>query len=144
MITGLAPGERGSSRMARASLLAVNLAVLALGLSPWLSHPSNERQPLPDSFPIASPAGRSPTTSPVPSVAGQAWPATQEAPYTDSQCLACHGNAALRTRFSDGRRLSLYVNARGLRDSAHGLLTCVTCHDNHKVCPPDPGERLDF
>lgn len=130
--------------MARASLLAVNLAVLALGLSPWLFHPSNERQPIPDSFPIASPASRFPTTSAVTSVADRLRPVTQEAPYAASYCLACHGKRSLRTRFSDGRRLSLYVNARGLRDSAHGLLTCLTCHDNHQVCPPAPGERLDF
>src|SRR3990172_10069190 len=101
--------------MARVSLLAVNLAVLGLGLTPWLFHPTNERQPIPDGFPIASPASRFPATSAFTSAADQLRPVTQEAPYADSYCLACHGKRSFRTHFSDGRRLSLYVNARGLR-----------------------------
>lgn len=129
--------------MARAWLLAVSLMVSALALSPLLSHGSNERQPVPDSSHIPPPS-RWQATSAATRVAEQPWRPTQEPPHSDSYCLTCHGDRSLRTRFADGRPLSLYVDAHGLRDSAHGLLTCISCHDDHEVCPPDRAERLEF
>jgi hypothetical protein len=38
----------------------------------------------------------------------------------------------------------LYVDARGLRDSAHDLVTCLTCHTDREVCPPDREGPLEF
>lgn len=130
--------------MARAWLLAVSLMTVALALSPLLSSADNERQPIPDSSPISPPASDRRATSAATRVAGQPCRLSQEPSHSDSYCLTCHGDSSLRTRFADGRSLSLYVDARGLRDSAHVLLTCISCHDDHKVCPPDGAEPLDF
>lgn len=130
--------------MARTSLLAVNLAALTLALSLWLFHVDGERPPSPDGAPATILTSSSPATSPVQWVAQQPWPLIQEPPRNDSYCLTCHGDPSFRTRFADGRSLSLYVDARELRDSAHALSTCVTCHDDREVCPPDRTEPLDF
>jgi len=59
----------------------------------------------------------------------------QEATRNDSYCLTCHGDPSLETSLPDGRALSLYVNASSLRDSAHGLLGCLTCHPDRESCP---------
>jgi len=66
---------------------------------------------------------------------GVAGPVPQEATRNDSFCLTCHDDPALETRLADGRALSLHVDARALRDSAHGLLGCVTCHTDLEAHP---------
>ncbi len=129
--------------MARVPLLAVGLTVLALAFSPWLYPGGDERQPIPDGS-AAAPAGDirvSPVGAPA---AEQPGPSGQEAPRSDSYCLTCHSDRFFWSRFADGQSFSLYVDARELRGSAHALLTCVTCHDDHEVCPPDRAEPLDF
>jgi nitrate/TMAO reductase-like tetraheme cytochrome c subunit len=53
----------------------------------------------------------------------------------------------LTTSFTDGGLLSLYVDARAVRDSAHELLSCVTCHDDYEVLPlalRDPIEAVAY
>jgi predicted CXXCH cytochrome family protein len=64
-------------------------------------------------------------------------PGLQEPPSGDEYCLSCHTDKSLSTSFTDGRPLSLYVDARVLRDSAHELLNCVTCHNEYEVLPPE-------
>jgi hypothetical protein len=71
-------------------------------------------------------------------------PLTQEQPAGDGICLTCHADSSLETSFTDGQPLSLYVDATALRDSAHFLLNCVTCHDRYEIRPPEAREQLDF
>jgi hypothetical protein len=71
-------------------------------------------------------------------------PLTQEQPAGDGICLTCHADSSLETSFADGRPLSLFVDATALRDSAHYLLNCVTCHDQYVIRPPEAREPLDF
>lgn len=71
-------------------------------------------------------------------------PLTQEPPLPDAYCLTCHGDSSLSAGFSDGRTLSLYVDLRAVRDSAHDLLSCVTCHDTYEPPPPYRTEPYDF
>ncbi len=56
----------------------------------------------------------------------------------DSFCLTCHADPTLQTHFADGAALSLHVDARAVRDSAHGQLGCVTCHADRETCPSPP------
>ena len=139
--------RRGSGElgvMTKGLILGVSLTAVTLALSPWLTDASDERQPAPHDSRAPPPASRSATASTVVWLAGQTGPVTQEAPRNDSLCLTCHSDPSLQTWFADGRILSLQVDPRGLRDSAHGLLTCVTCHDDRHVYPPDRAEPLDF
>ncbi len=69
---------------------------------------------------------------------------TPEQPVGDDFCLTCHADSSLETGFTDGRTLSLYVDARVLRDSAHGLVNCVTCHDQYEIPRPERRDPLDF
>jgi hypothetical protein len=69
---------------------------------------------------------------------------TQEQSVGDVFCLTCHADSSLETGFADGRTLSLYVDARVLRDSAHQLLDCVTCHDQYEIPRPERRDPLDF
>lgn len=71
-------------------------------------------------------------------------PLTQEPPLADAYCLTCHGDSSLTAGFSNGRTLSLYANLLALRDSAHDLLSCVTCHDTYEPPPPERTEPYDF
>lgn len=71
-------------------------------------------------------------------------PLTQEPPKGDSYCQTCHADDALSSGFSNGRPLSLYVDARDVRDSAHGLLTCVTCHDQLETHPDETPPTFDL
>ncbi len=58
-------------------------------------------------------------------------------PDSDSYCLTCHSNPSLSAPLGDGQSLSLQVDARGLKDSAHAFLSCVTCHEARTSCPRD-------
>ena len=97
------------------------VAGLALAVVPWQASAGNEGPPV--------------RAGPGPSA-----PVSQEATQNDSYCLTCHGDTTLQTQFADGRTLSLYVDARLLRDSAHGQLGCLTCHADdtypHKEAAP--------
>ena len=73
-----------------------------------------------------------------------AQPLTQEQPVGDGFCLTCHADSSLETGFTNGRTLPLYVDARALRDSAHDLLECVTCHDQYEIPRPEVPDPLDF
>lgn len=73
-----------------------------------------------------------------------AGPRLQEPSLPDAYCLTCHGDESLSAGFSDGRALSLYVDLRAIRDSAHELLPCVTCHDTYDPPPPERTEPYDF
>lgn len=68
----------------------------------------------------------------------------QQPQLPDAYCLTCHGDTSLSAGFSDGRTLSLYVDLRAVRDSAHDLLSCVTCHDTYEPPPPVRTEPFDF
>ena len=47
----------------------------------------------------------------------------------DGACAMCHGNSALAmTRH--GRSVSLFVDGAELKSSAHGVLSCSSCHGN--------------
>lgn len=70
--------------------------------------------------------------------------ATQEQSVGDAFCLTCHADSSLETGFTNGRTLSLYVDARVLRDSAHQFLDCVTCHDQYEIPRPERRPPLDF
>jgi 5-methylcytosine-specific restriction endonuclease McrA len=59
----------------------------------------------------------------------------QEATRNDSYCLTCHDDPARETRLPDGIALSLYVDASALRDSAHGLMNCLSCHTERESRP---------
>ncbi len=114
------------------------LALIPLALALWIAQTGDESQSYADS-PLVPPTGYSPAVSP-----GPPRPATQEPPDSDAYCLTCHSNRYLTSGFADGRTFSLYVDARAVRDSAHGLQTCVTCHEENRVCPPDRDAPLEF
>ena len=57
---------------------------------------------------------------------------------TDSFCLTCHGDPGMTTRAASGRVVSMYVDSRILRDSAHSGLDCVTCHSGLDRHPDEP------
>lgn len=130
--------------MARACLLVVILAVLALALDPTPAHADNGRHTF-----RGTPAGSLPAGDALVAHAG-ARPAERNAPdaqgaqHNDSYCLTCHSGQLLQSRFDDGRPFPLFVDARELRDSAHSLLTCLTCHSDYEACPPGRTEPLDF
>jgi hypothetical protein len=131
--------------MNKGLVLAVSLTAATLALIPWLSNAISER--LADSHAVATsaaPASPSSGASPIPRSASSAGPVARKAPHSDSYCLTCHGKPSLQTRFADGQSLSLYVDAREPRDSAHAFLTCITCHDDREVCPPYRDKPLDF
>lgn len=73
-----------------------------------------------------------------------AQPLTPEQPVGDYFCLTCHADPSLETGFTDGRVLPLFVDAKVLRDSAHYLLDCVTCHDQYEIPRPENPDPLDF
>lgn len=69
---------------------------------------------------------------------GSSSPALRPAERSDSFCLTCHGDPGLTARAANGRLVSLYVDARVLRDSAHSQLDCVACHTNLGNHPDEP------
>src|SRR5574341_1448061 len=71
-------------------------------------------------------------------------PATQEPPTNDSYCQTCHSDESLSSGFSNGQALSLHVDTRVVRDSAHELLTCVTCHDQLGTHPDENPPLFDI
>lgn len=71
-------------------------------------------------------------------------PLVQEPPESDGYCLTCHADQSLTTGLAGGEILPLYVDARALRDSAHKFLSCVSCHEANRVCPPDRAGPLDM
>jgi hypothetical protein len=75
--------------------------------------------------------------------AAPAVPLKQEPPSGDSYCLICHADQSLSVGFSNGETLSLYADARVLRDSAHGLMSCATCHDLPPDHPPEEATVYD-
>jgi hypothetical protein len=59
-------------------------------------------------------------------VAGTAWAADRP---TVEDCLGCHADQDLkRGAPAPGRSASVFVDAAGLKASAHGALECVACH----------------
>ncbi len=46
---------------------------------------------------------------------------------TDKDCLACHSDPTLNANVN-GKTASLYVNENKLKNSVHGMFTCVDCH----------------
>jgi hypothetical protein len=115
--------------------LALLLSILVL--TPRAANAGGGGEPAPGRSavsPAAPPVSRS-----VPgATAGAGTPVLPAATRNDSFCLTCHGDAALETRFADGAALSLHVDARVLRDSAHGQLDCVTCHTDSGTHPDPP------
>lgn len=73
-----------------------------------------------------------------------AQPGTQEPPVGDSFCQTCHADDSLSGGFSNGQALSLHVDARDVRDSAHGLFSCVTCHDQLGTHPDETPPTFDL
>lgn len=71
-------------------------------------------------------------------------PLVQEPPSGNSYCQTCHADESLSSGFSNGQPLSLYVDARDVRDSAHELLTCVTCHDRLRTHPDENPPLFDI
>lgn len=71
-------------------------------------------------------------------VTGGDEPVHQAPTRNDAFCLTCHGDPALETRFADGSTLPLHVDARALRDSAHGFSGCLTCHADSETYPHQP------
>jgi len=118
--------------MARPWILVLIFA--ALVLAPWPAGAGDEGRPAPGRAAIASAAGPALGSLGVETGRG-AGPVPQETTRNDSFCLTCHDDPALQTRLSDGTALSLQVDARALRDSAHGLLGCVTCHTDLEAHP---------
>lgn len=57
---------------------------------------------------------------------------------SDSFCLTCHGDPSLTTSAASGRIVSMYVDPRVLRDSAHARFNCVTCHTGLERHPDEP------
>lgn len=47
----------------------------------------------------------------------------------DAACTMCHGNSAL-TMTRQGRSVSLFIDGAKLKSSAHGALSCSSCHTN--------------
>jgi cytochrome b subunit of formate dehydrogenase len=61
---------------------------------------------------------------------GQLW-ARSPLPASDQNCLACHGDAGLKS--ATGR--SLHVDAEKFKDSMHAALSCTDCHVGVKAYP---------
>ncbi len=103
---------------------------MALGLQP----PSvgGESQPA-GPIPIAGEQGSAPLQ-----------PDIQEPPTGDEYCQTCHANHSLTAGFTNGQPFSLYVDPRNLRDSAHNLFSCVTCHDQLGAHPAETPQTFDF
>ena len=53
---------------------------------------------------------------------------TPPAPNTGAACLECHTDSTLSMR-KDGRKVSLFVEAKSLAQSAHASLDCADCHE---------------
>lgn len=55
-----------------------------------------------------------------------------KSPYTDQDCLICHGEANIHQILSDGKTRSLYVDPAEWEQDVHhiGRMTCVDCHIN--------------
>jgi len=49
---------------------------------------------------------------------------------TDEECLACHADKEIVKELPSGETVSVYVDQDPLRRSVHGLLECVTCHQD--------------
>ena len=118
--------------MARPWILVLLLTTLVL--TSWPALAGQEGQPAPGQPAVASAAGPASGSLGL-EAGGGAGPVTQEGVRNDSFCLTCHVNPALEARLPDGRVLSLHVDASALRDSAHGLLGCVTCHTDLETHP---------
>ncbi|MFN7973040.1 MAG: cytochrome c3 family protein [Acidobacteriota bacterium] len=54
--------------------------------------------------------------------------AAPAADFTDDDCLDCHSEPGLKTRFKDGTSVALTIDGTRFRKSAHGQLTCADCH----------------
>ncbi len=87
---------------------------------------------------IQFPADGARVASEVARPAGSPQPAPILAGRGDSFCLTCHGDPGLTTRAVSGRIVSLYVDSRVLRDSAHSQLECLTCHSGLSNHPEQP------
>lgn len=127
--------------MIRRWTLALLMTVLMLTTRPASAGPDGEsarRQ-----FALTSPAARSFGSSGVAPRGGDGT-GHPAATQSDSFCLTCHGDSALGARFADGGILSLHVDARALRDSAHGLMGCLTCHTDRETCPAQPMPSSGF
>jgi len=70
--------------------------------------------------------------------AGTPHPDPRPAERSDSFCLTCHADPSLTTRAASGRIVSIYVDSRVLRDSAHSRLDCVACHRGLDRHPDEP------
>jgi formate dehydrogenase gamma subunit len=53
----------------------------------------------------------------------------------DAACTMCHSNNTL-SMTRQGRSVSLFVDSAKLKSSAHGALSCSSCHTNFTVAPP--------
>ena len=118
--------------MARPWILVLLLTTLVL--TSWPASAGQEGQPAPGQ-PAVAPAAGPASISLGLEAGGRAGPVTQEGTRNDSFCLTCHFDPALEARLPDGDTLSLHVDASALRDSAHGLLGCVTCHTDLETHP---------
>lgn len=49
--------------------------------------------------------------------------------FPDEKCMSCHGNKDLH-KVVDGKRVSLFVDVAKLKESAHGVNSCIKCHTN--------------
>ncbi len=66
------------------------------------------------------------------------WLRAQPLPASDQDCLACHGEAGMKSE--SGR--SLHVDAAKFKDSVHSALGCTDCHTGVKEYPhPKPMRR---
>ena len=119
------------------ALLLTTLAVASLALTSRAVDARQDGEPAPGQAAAVS-AGVAASSLLGDAASGGYAPAPRAATPNDSLCLTCHGDSALATRFSDGEPLSLHVDARVVRDSAHGQLDCVTCHADRETCPDAP------
>jgi cytochrome b subunit of formate dehydrogenase len=53
------------------------------------------------------------------------------AAQTNDACLTCHSEQSL-TMVRKGKTVSLFVDGKTFTQSAHGMLECVSCHENFK------------
>ena len=118
--------------MARPWILVLFLTPLVL--TSWPAGAGQEGQLAPGQPDVASAAGPASGSSGLEDGGGSV-PVSQEGPPNDSFCLTCHVDPALEARLPDGGALPLHVDASALRDSAHGLLGCVTCHTDIEPHP---------
>lgn len=56
----------------------------------------------------------------------------------DADCLLCHGDPSAAQTADDGSIISLYVNETLFRSTAHGSLTCDSCHADITETPHPP------